>query len=733
MAFLDRLRGKPKPTAPPKPKGGTGRQNTDGFIEYDELNASLQGRQGYRVFEKMWRTDADTRRALAMIAATFAGGTIVVEPFHDEDDEPTDQDRQVARFVEWNLLKYMRPALPGHVWMATTMAGRFGSTPFEQIYDLAEWEGRRVFALKTLDPRRPASVDEWHQDGPDLTRIVQYVPGGDSTENATIPAEDLVLYRFGAEGDNWEGQSLLRPAYKHWLFKEGLEIVAAQALEMSSMGVPTGYAPQGAGDDFRDEFEDFLANVGKDRSYILFPGPKQDQAKDAEGYFWEFVTPDNAKQAADALVEVLNYHSDKIAASVMEEFMRQGIGTVGTNATAETQQDPFLTFCEAMCSIVIEASINEQLVPRLVGLNFETDRMPCVSFSLIDSTSLTELADYVQKLANAGALRPESTLEGYLRDKADLPPADEQEIRAKEQQEADQAQANAEAQRAHDLALAERKTPTPSLSPATPSVKKLEGELEGETYWLSAGPGEPRALKPHEQHMSLERLEGALDGARAHLAIEAGPAARAMAAEMARTAATGARLQHKPPPTDLVDAIETSLQHLYAEGRISVREELAAQGAPVDVTALAVDPTDKARQLAERAHAIADAIRTAIIGGLRRALLRNSDPASLQIAAEQAANAAIRQQAQDHASAVVNAGRSDQADELSDLIAGSRYTSILDANRCQDCARADDDVLRPLTDPVRLARKPPNPECDGFPKCRCMEAYELRAEAAPAI
>lgn len=53
-------------------------------------------------------------------------------------------------------------------------------------------------------------------------------------------------------------------------------------------------------------------------------------------------------------------------------------------------------------------------------------------------------------------------------------------------------------------------------------------------------------------------------------------------------------------------------------------------------------------------------------------------------------------------------------------------------HNCNACARADDDVLRPLNDPVRQARIPPNPDCHGGGRCRCMEAYTLRDEEAPS-
>ena len=93
--------------------------------------------------------------------------------------------------------------------------------------------------------------------------------------------------------------------------------------------------------------------------------------------------------------------------------------------------------------------------------------------------------------------------------------------------------------------------------------------------------------------------------------------------------------------------------------------------------------------------------------------------------------AALARQAQVHASSVLNAGRTVAGRRLqADEIPGSRYTIILDGRRCPTCAAADDDVLRPLDDPVRLARVPPNPGCQGGGRCRCIEAFQYRDEQA---
>ncbi|HEU4656313.1 MAG TPA: hypothetical protein VFR97_02255, partial [Capillimicrobium sp.] len=610
---------------------------------------------------------------------------------------------------------------------AGRVAGRLGAGLFEIIFKLTEWRGRPVYAVKTLDLRRTQSIERWIQDGPDLVAVEQFVPG---QGRVTIPAEDLVYYRFGAEGDNWEGESLLRPAYKHWQRKEGLELMQAQALERSGKGVPTGYPPTQANQDDLDAFEQFLTDVGSDNAgYFLAPGPHAENADTGQGWRWEFVTPKDAKGSAEGYKVAIDGQSDKIAAAVLQEFMRQGMSKVGTNATAETQQNPFLLMCEALATIVFEAPLNEQLVPRILDANgMRPKRMPKIRCSLIDETTLEELAGYVAQLAEKGAIRPEPTLEAYLRQRADLPPADEDALREQEE---------AEHERERELLEARGGGPRDGDGDGTVQEKDAPARKANATRTLRRA---DRDLKAHELHMSLDRIETAIDGARDRIQQAAGPAVHAVCVELAQRAAAGRAVSHGKPPEQLVDALEQEVRHLYEQGRLSVREELQRQ------SSLHIEPPvtlgradDVARFLRDVAVTAATNIAAAIVSELLRLRARQRpgepavDVAVYQQAAEEAARGAIRHEAQTNASAVVNAGRSDQADDVADLIAGSRYTSILDGNRCDECRRADDDVLRPLDDPVRVARKPPNRMCAGGGRCRCMEAFQLRDEAAPAI
>lgn len=730
--LLDRLRRRTQQTAPPtQPRSDSGRGHTHGFLDYDERNIQLVHPRSAEKFDEMWRTDADCRRALSMVVNPIAAGTWTAQPYGDENDPPTAQDEQVARFVHWALFEQMRPNLTAHLWTALVVAGRCGFAPFEQVWQAASWQGRPALVPRTLDLRLPRTIQRWHQDGPDLESIEQITT---RSGTVTIPARDLLYYRVGAEGDNWEGQSLLRPAFKHWRYKDAIEEIQAVGIERTAIGVPTGYPPRNAQTEELDAFEEFLGNIrANEAAYFLAPGPRADHIKDETGeggWFWEFVTPSQSEGVAGAVDQALSYHTSKIDAAVIAEFMRLGQENVGARATADIQQNPFLAFCEVLATIVVESAINDQLIRRLVDLNFTVDgRYPAIRCSLIDATSLQELASFVGALAEKGAIRPEPTLEAYLRKRADLPEADEDAI----QKQRDEAVARTQEFKAPGRD-ADRDSIPDEDDPAPRKPQPMD------TVTLAR---QERPLRAWEQAMSLDRIESAIDGARARLEMTASVPVLTMAIAHARGTAhaRGERLIENP----VRDALSVELAGLYLTGRETVTEELARQraeqigayGWPA-VTLATDDPPEGVpegvwAQLRARATAMLAAIRAAAVAAVAGARMRRAaTPAAVQRAAEEAAMGALRDQAQQHASTVVNEGRIDQADDLGDEIAGSRYTSILDGRRCQACARADDDVLRPLDDPVRLERRPPNPDCHGGGRCRCLEAYQLREEEPPS-
>lgn len=731
---LPRLFATPaKPTEPQPqtaPRGSSGRWHTSGYLQFEELNAELQHPQGHAIYDRMWRTDPDVRRSLAMALNPILGATWSMEP-HGGDDA-TDQDRMVAEAARWALWEYMQPGLSGHLAEALPLVSRSGFAPFEQVWRPVEYQGRTLLAPRRLLVRLPRSVTRWFQDDlEELTAIEQQTL---QRGLVTLDAANLTYYRVGSEGDNWEGVSMLRPAYKPWYLKDKLERIDAIAQELEGTGLPVVYPPMNAAslDGVLDDLEERLASIrAGETAYLMMPGPHaQDLSPEDASRGWRFDIAGRSQRSGSSGRDAsgsLGYHSDKIAAALISEFMRLGQSGVGARATADVQQDPFLAAVEGFASTVIEPVLN-QLVNRFAQINFAgIEGPPILSMSLVDSTSLEELANYVANLVLQGALHPDDVLEDYLRDRADLPAADPK-ARA-QRQEADQAQQDT-SQRSAEAAATSAENAATATDTATDTGTGAGTKTSTDTKTAHRFGRQSRPLRHWEQHMSLDTIEEAIDSARARFQDAGADHARTAAADVARQVAAGKKPKGTPPD-ELASALEGVLTDLYSLGRQTVSDELERQGAPAHAQGYA-RKGGAVNWLARRAAAAAREVMAAIVRASDRADLQGVDEAGVQRAAETAAAGALRAEATIHAAPALNQGRSDEADDRSDEIAGSRYTSILDGNRCDPCAKADDDVLRPLTDPVRLANKPPNRDCAGGDRCRCIEFFQLEEEAPPS-
>jgi hypothetical protein len=129
-----------------------------------------------------------------------------------------------------------------------------------------------------------------------------------------------------------------------------------------------------------------------------------------------------------------------------------------------------------------------------------------------------------------------------------------------------------------------------------------------------------------------------------------------------------------------------------------------------------------------RATMAAHAIALAIWQALTKAKLLNPDitEAELEAIGRQAGEHATKLEAMDHASAALNSGRAAAAEELAPMIRGARYTSVLDKTSCEPCEEDDTGELLQLDAPGLV--HPPNPECEGGGRCRCLLFYELSDE-----
>ena len=821
MGLLDRIRRTPPPPVPAdgEPLSLSGRGHVNGFLQMEELNIDLVGRQGLATYDRMYRTDGDVKQVMSLVMNPIIAGTWEVEPAGGSN--ATKEQLEDAEFVAWALFENMAPNLRGHLQEALPVLFRSGFCPFEKVWEYADYVAtdpdgstttEKVTTVRSLQLRLPRTIYRWKQDAwGGLEAVEQYLPvpkaqvvagpnvvvpgnpvltgpdsygqGGqddssiqdytivtdtrmpDYRQTVWLPMSNLLYYRVGAEGDNWEGVSLLRPAYKHWMLKDAIERMDAIAQEREALGTPVCYPPLGATPDQFDAMEQILMGLRTNsQGYIVMPGPKATGTSTGPGYgqgwLLEFLSPGHAGTGRDPQPS-LRYHTDKIAAAFIAEFVRLGHSMGGgSRATAQVQQDPFLVGVEAFAGL-IEDVLNEQLVAPLMAYNRPNAKVaPRLKMSLVDATTLSQLADFILKLTQVGALLPDQTLEDFLRARGDLPPSDP--VAIEERGNTDDALRReilmGRQNQGTDPGTAGGSAPKPDAGEQDPSTPSSSSDTTGRA--AASGDAQlaadPAALTPadnfspympgtervrwrpqafYELSVDLDAIEDHMDSRPQHMRDACGPRVTQLARQVS-TDYPKRCLDDSMLEEQMSDALGDS----YGFGQQTVSDEIERLN-PGCSPALSLgkamgDPQAIARR-AKLAHLYTlDQMHHAVS---QADLLHGADPEQRQRAAEKAGHAALRHVAQTHAVAAFNHGRHDAiqlANDSSEQAWGVCYTAILDKNTCGTCREADDGTVRSLDDPVRLANRPPNAHCEsnasGRNMCRCFEIPALMEDSGPS-
>lgn len=300
----------------------------------------------------------------------------------------------------------------------------FGHMVFEQNYRLDEATQR--LHLAKLGPRFPWSIAKFEaaRDG-GLLAVKQYAPGLDvlQSQQVRLPVSRLVVYSHEREGADWWGQSLLRPAYKHWLIKDRLLRVDAQAIDRNGMGIPTVehdvrlVSPDSATQSplydpdqitgIVDSGQKIATQVraGDNSGASLTPGAKL-RLVGVEG------------QLPDALKSVF-YHDDQIGTAVLAHFLNLGRQT-GSWALGSTFQDFFVSSLNGIGDFIADIGTGH-VVEDLVDLNYGPDEAaPRIVYDDLSGQD-EALAYAIKALVDAGVITPDDATETFMRSKYKLP------------------------------------------------------------------------------------------------------------------------------------------------------------------------------------------------------------------------------------------------------------------------------------------------------------------------
>ncbi len=362
-----------------KQLGSSGTTISGGFITAEDYNTQLSGKLALQKYEIMRRSDPTVHSLLMAIMLPIIGATWAVKAASEEK-----ADQAISEYVDSQLFHNRNLSFKGFIREACSMLA-MGFSVFEKTYGLTTYEGSELIGIKNLGSRKQRSIMRWTMDD-GKEGIFQQLIG---TPNANIPREKLIVFTNDKEGDNHEGISVLRYAYKDWDMKDKLGLVLAVGLEKMAIPVPVLGVPSGASqadvDQAVESIRQFRAN---EESYIKKPAGWELDKFDLSGYSTKEILP------------TLQYHDRQIVRTVLAQFLE--LGSSGGSGSRSLSEDHSRMFFKSLWAIAenLKETIQHELIEQLCDLNF-TDMpngYPEITVADIEDDNVTEKSDAVSKL-----------------------------------------------------------------------------------------------------------------------------------------------------------------------------------------------------------------------------------------------------------------------------------------------------------------------------------------------
>ena len=418
--------------------GSTGLKHSGGTV-FEEFLTNLRGTKGARVYREMSDNDPTIGSIIYAIEKVILRLDWRVEAFSDKsaDGETSPKDQETAEFVNeclndmsdsWDttLTQILSMLIYGYAFHEIVYKVRGGDSkdPQRRSKYSDNKIGWRKFAIRGQE-----TLWQWMFDAEGgIQGMIQSDPSA-SVYIKAIPIEKALLFRVKNDKNNPEGRSLLRNAYRSWYFKHRIEEIEAVGIERDLAGLPIAYIPPeylsstASADQvsFRNSIEQIVQNVKRNEQEGIVMPLMYDESGHKMFDLSLLSTGGSRQFDTD---KIINRYDQRIAMSVLSDFILLGHDRVGSYSLGTAKMDLWSMAVDAIANSIAEV-INQYAIPRLLKLNgMDTERAPYLTYGEVSHIDLTEIADYVSKLANSGLLMSDPNLEDYLRELGGLPPAD---------------------------------------------------------------------------------------------------------------------------------------------------------------------------------------------------------------------------------------------------------------------------------------------------------------------
>jgi len=387
--------------------------NTDydgwGSLDSGEYLSRLKGQAGARTYDQMRRSDPQVGAVLKALTLPIRKANYYIEPASEDP-----KDIEIAEIIQKNLFEEMSITWDDTIRHALLML-TFGFFILEKVWHVKD----NLFQVKKLDPRLPTSVIRWEYDK-SKKKLIGPVQQDTDGKEYQLPIEKILVFTVDREGDNWEGMSVLRQAYKPWVIKDKLEKINAIKHDRHGVGIPVIKVPASVKegtDEWRRAEAMGEGIYAHEKMYVIEP----------DGYEVRLMTPDGGQGGTDALPSI-QYNDEEIAKAVLAMFLNLGTSQTGSRALGGSFIDIFLDSLQTYANYICEV-ITRFLIREYVDYNWNVTEYPKLKVGKIKNLDTHTISELVK----AGVLTPDEGMEISVREELNLP--EKKEVPSEEEEE----------------------------------------------------------------------------------------------------------------------------------------------------------------------------------------------------------------------------------------------------------------------------------------------------------
>lgn len=396
----------------------------------DEFLTQLKGDKGIKIYREMSDNDSVVGAILFAIEMLIRQSEWASTPAEGDDDlEPSEllESAMHDMNVTWDdMLSDVLSFLPfGWSWHEIVYKRRNGEQSPDGDVPSSQHDDGKV-GWRKLPIRAQDTLFSWDFDvNGGVQSMIQAAPP--TYDPRPIPIWKSLHFKTRSNRSNPEGRSALRTAYRSWYYKQKIEEIEATGIERDLAGLPVGRVPPTYLSDnattaqkaATEEFKKILINIRRDEQEAILWPLSYDEDGNKE-FDLELLSSGGQRQFDTN--QIITRYDQRIAMSVLADFIMLGHQQVGTQALSVSKVDLFTTALGAWMESISQV-FNRHAIPRLMRLNgIDPARSPRIVPAKPEQIDLKELGEFIAKVAGAGMpLFPDPEFEGWLREQVGWP------------------------------------------------------------------------------------------------------------------------------------------------------------------------------------------------------------------------------------------------------------------------------------------------------------------------